>query len=56
MRLGIRAAFINAEVNERLHQYDGDDFGVKPAKAVREEYPAAKSPRVQGDAKAAPKP
>jgi hypothetical protein len=51
-----KAAFINAEVNERLHQYDGDDFGVKPAKAVREEYPAAKSPRVQGDAKAAPKP
>ena len=43
-----KAAFINDEVMERLHQYDGKDAGVKAAPKVRESYPAAKP------AKAAP--
>ena len=36
-----KAEWINQETYARLHQYDGEKFGVKPAKKVRGdgEYP-----------------
>jgi len=36
-----KAAWMNQQIDERLHQYDKDEFGVKPAKGARadNDYP-----------------
>ena len=40
-----KAAYINAQLAERLPQADDEQPGVKPAKDARTEYPTAKPAR-----------